>query len=352
MTLPLGPPLEPMLAKLSRTMPEGDYLYEPKWDGFRCIVFRDGDEIELQSRGKKSLVRYFPELIDPLRGRLPERCVVDGEIVVAIDGELDFDALSNRIHPAESRVKLLAERTPARFVAFDLLAFGDDVLLDLPFSERRARLEAAITDGRAPVHVTPVTRDRDVAEDWFERFEGAGFDGVIAKPAGEPYVPGKRTLLKVKHERTTDVVVGGYRIHKDGNGVGSLMLGLYDDRGRLHHVGVASSFSAARRAELLEELADHRLGDGGEHPWIGGWSESGTDGTPRGGNRWNADKDMSWEPLRIGLVAEVAYEQLQGDRFRHSARFKRWRPDRDPESCHYDQLEVPTPAELREVLEA
>lgn len=346
MTLPLVPPIEPMLAKLSRTLPTGDLVYEPKWDGFRCLVFRDGDDLHLQSRGKKSLERYFPELPAPLRDRLPPRVVLDGELVVPRGGRLDFDALSERIHPAASRVAQLAERHPARFVAFDLLALGDEDLTATPFTERRRRLEEVLDGVTPPVHLTPATTDPATAADWFERFEGAGLDGVIAKPAGDRYRPGARSLLKVKHLRTADVVVGGFRWHKDGQGVGSLLLGLHDDEGRLRHIGVASSFSAARRRELVEELAPHRLTDDADlaaHPWADG---EGTAGTPRAPSRWNTGKDTSWVPLRAELVAEVAYEQLQGDRLRHGARFQRWRPDRDAASCRYDQLEEPPAVEL------
>lgn len=346
MDLPVAPPLEPMLAKLSRTLPTGELIYEPKWDGFRCLVFRDGDELRLQSRGRKELDRYFPELLDPLRALLPPRIVLDGELVVPRGGRLDFDALSERIHPAASRVSQLAERTPARYVAFDLLALGDEDLTGVAFRERRARLEVALADVAPPVHLTPATTDPATAADWFERFEGAGLDGVIAKPAGDGYTPGKRTLLKVKHLRTADVVVGGFRWHKDGQGVGSLLLGLHDDEGRLRHIGVASSFSAARRAALVDELAAHRIERDDElatHPWADG---DGTAGTPRAPSRWNTGKDTSWVPVRAEVVAEVAYEQLQGDRLRHGARFQRWRPDRDAASCRFDQLEEPAPVEL------
>jgi ATP-dependent DNA ligase len=334
-----------MLAKLTRTLPTGELLYEPKWDGFRCLVFRDGDELLLQSRNRKPLDRYFPELQAPLRDLLPARVVLDGELVVPRDGSLDFDALSERIHPAASRVATLAARTPARYVAFDLLALGDDDLTDRPFAARREQLEVALAGARPPLHVSPVTRDPTVAGDWFRRFEGAGLDGVVAKPADGSYAPGKRTLWKIKHQRTADVVVGGFRWHNDGEGVGSLLLGLHDDAGRLRHIGVAASFPADRRRALTEELAPFRPTDGEvlEHPWLTG---DGVTATPRDPSRWNTGKDTSWEPLRIALVAEVAYEQLQGDRLRHGARFLRWRPDRDPGSCRYDQLEVPPPSEL------
>jgi ATP-dependent DNA ligase len=346
--LPVTPPVEPMLAKLTRELPRGDLLYEPKWDGFRCLVFRDGDELFLQSRNGKPLDRYFPELREPLLAELPARVVLDGELVVPRGGMLDFDALSERIHPADSRVTHLAATTPARYVAFDLLAVDDRSLIDEPLSDRRDELDARLGDVAAPVHRSPATRDPALAADWFTRFEGAGLDGVIAKPLGEPYAPGKRTLLKVKHQRTADVVVGGFRWHKDGAGVGSLLLGLYDDEGRLRHIGVASSFSAKRRTELVEELAPHRPAPDEplDHPWVEG---AGATASPRSPSRWNTGKDTSWEPLRLGLVAEVAYEQLTGDRLRHGARFLRWRPDRDPASCRYDQLDTPPPAELAQL---
>jgi ATP-dependent DNA ligase len=346
--LPIRPPLEPMLAKLTRTFPRGELLYEPKWDGFRCLVFRDGDELLLQSRNGKPLDRYFPELQEPLRAQLPPRCVLDGELVVPRGECLDFDALSERIHPADSRVQQLAAATPARYVAFDLLALDDEDLTGESLAVRRHRLTALLVDAAPPLHLTPATDDAALAADWFRRFEGAGLDGVIAKPLAGTYEPGKRTLLKVKHLRSADVVVGGFRWHKDGAGVGSLLLGLYDDEGHLRHIGVASSFSAARRSELVDELAPHRPADDEafDHPWIEG---VGATASPRAPSRWNSGKDTSWEPVRLGLVAEVAYEQLQGDRLRHGARFLRWRPDRDPASCRYDQLEEPAPAELREL---
>ena len=354
MTLPVRPPLEPMLAKLAREMPEAaGLLFEPKWDGFRCIVFRDGNDLDLQSRNSRPLLRYFPELRDPLLALLPARCVVDGELVVATERGLDFDALQLRQHPAESRVRRLAAEIPASFVAFDLIADGDDSLLDVPFGERRARLEALLAGARPPVHITPATSDRATALDWFERFEGAGFDGVVAKPLAGTYRPGERTMIKVKHERTADCVVPGYRMHKDRQGVGSLLLGLYDDAGVLHHVGVASSMSAALRAELVEVVrpfeADALVG----HPWRD-WGELAArdpgQRMPGGVSRWNADKDLSFVALRLGLVAEVAYEGMQQTRFRHNARFRRWRPDRDIASCTYAQLEVVPPVELLELL--
>jgi ATP-dependent DNA ligase len=352
MTLPVPPPVSPMLAKLSRDLPAGnEWSYEPKWDGFRCIVFRDGDDVELGSRNERPLTRYFPELAAPLRAALPDRAVVDGEIVIMTDHGLDFDLLSNRIHPAESRITKLAAETPAAFVAFDALAFDGDDLREDRFETRRTRLEAALTPN-ASVHLAPRTRDRDQAARWFDEFEGAGLDGLVVKDVNGSYRPGDRGWLKVKHLRTADCVVAGFRVHKDGKGVGSLLLGLYGDDGRLHHVGVASSFAAKMRAELaadLEPLRDHAL-DG--HPWAD-WAEMAdqSDGQrrPGAGNRWNATKDMSWEPVRIERVAEVAYEHMQGDRFRHTARFQRWRPDRTPASCTYEQLEQPVPATLRDV---
>ncbi len=350
MTLPVRPPVSPMLAKLTRDLPVGEYLYEPKWDGFRAVVFRDGDDVEIGSRNERPLTRYFPELPDVLRAALPARCVVDGEIVIATERGLDFDLLSLRIHPAASRVAMLAAETPASFVAFDLLAEGDDDLRAVPFSERRTRLVRAVGHDQAHVHITPATRDVEVAAAWFERFEGAGLDGVIAKPVDEPYREGERAMRKVKHQRTTDCVVAGYREHKDG-GVGSLLLGLYDDDGVLHHVGVASSFAAPLRRQLAEDVAPLAAGVGDDHPWSG-WAD-GDEGSgqrrPGAPSRWNAAKDLSWTPLRIERVAEVAYEHLQGDRFRHTARFARWRPDREPASCTYAQLETPVPVELREL---
>jgi ATP-dependent DNA ligase len=346
------PPVAPMLAKLARELPSGEgWCYEPKWDGFRCIVFRDGDDVELGSRNERSLTRYFPEILQPLREALPERAVVDGELVIATEHGLDFDLLSNRIHPAESRVRMLAEQTPSSFVAFDLLAEHGDDLRSTPFAARRARLERAIGSATTAVHVTPLTSDVDVARDWFSRFEGAGLDGVVAKRGDVPYLEGKRTMQKVKHQRTADCVVAGYRRHKDGAGVGSLLLGLFDGAGELQHVGVASSFATALRRQLAQELAPLEAGALDEHPWRE-WAEvqAGTaTRMPGAGNRWNAGKDMSWVPVRVERVAEVAYEHLQGDRFRHTARFRRWRPDRDPGSCTYEQLESPVPIELHEV---
>jgi ATP-dependent DNA ligase len=342
-----------MLAKLTRDFPEGDDLvYEPKWDGFRCIVFRDGDEIELGSRNEKPLTRYFPELVESLRANIPPRCVLDGEIVIPSEKGLDFDALQLRMHPAESRVRKLSAEIPASFVAFDLLALGDDDLTKESFATRRAALEKALKKASPPIHVTPATDDPDVARDWFERFEGAGLDGVIAKPRSLTYQPDKRVMLKIKHQRTVDCAVGGFRWHKDGGGIGSLMLGLFDDAGNMHHVGVATSFSVARRKELVAELEPYRTDALDGHPWAD-WAnaEAHNEGKrlPGAGNRWNANKDMSWTPLRLGLVAEVAYDGMQGDRFRHATQLVRWRSDREPRSCTYDQLDRPVPELLERV---
>jgi ATP-dependent DNA ligase len=351
MDLPVLPPVSPMLAKLTPGLPTGAaYVYEPKWDGFRAIVFRDGDEVEIGSRNTRPLTRYFPELVDPLRRQLPARCVLDGEVVIASATGLDFDALLQRIHPAASRIELLARETPASFVAFDLLALGDEDLRGRPFSERRARLEEALGDAGPPLHLTPATDDPGLAATWFDRFEGAGLDGVIAKATDLPYVEGKRLMLKVKHDRTADCVVAGFRWHKDGAGVGSLLLGLYDDEGTLHHVGVATSFSASRRRELVGDLADLREGALEGHPWRS-WAEAeaGDGRMPGAASRWNAGKDLGWEPLRVERVAEVSYDHLQGDRFRHATRLVRWRPDREPSSCTYTQLETPVPEALAEV---
>ncbi len=357
MRLPLTPPIEPMLAKAAAQLPQGEgWLYEPKWDGFRALVFRDGDEVYLQSRDKKPLVRYFPELSAPLRANTPERCVLDGEIVIAAAGALDFEALLLRIHPAASRVATLAEQSPASFVAWDLLALGDESLLDVPQSERRRRLEVVLARAQAPVHLTPLTRDREQAADWFARFEGAGLDGVIAKDAAAGYEPGARRMLKIKHRRTADCVVAGFRWHKNGRGthVGSLVLGLFDEADTLHHVGVTSSFTWERRSELAAELAPLREGAIDDHPWRewAAWSaEAAAAGQrmPGATSRWNRGKDLSWEPLRIERVAEVAYDHLQGDRFRHATTFRRWRPDKQPVDCRYDQLETSAPYELRDI---
>jgi len=355
MRLPVMPPVKPMLAKAVYELPrDPSLLYEPKWDGFRCIVFRDGDEVELGSRNDRPLTRYFPEMLPPLRSELPERCVVDGELVVVTGTGLDFDGLQLRLHPAASRVNKLAAEIPASFVAFDLLALGDRDLTDEPFSERRRLLESALTaDGaHERVYLTPVTDDPDQAEDWFRRFEGAGFDGVMAKPADAPYRQDKRDMLKVKHQRTADCVVAGFRRHKDGEGIGSLLLGLYDDEATLHHVGVASSFAAGLRSQLVDELEPLRDNALEGHPWrewaVAEAHEAGQR-MPGGLNRWNAAKDMSWEPVRIERVVEVRYEHLQAGRFRHNARFVRWRLDKTPVECSYDQLEAVAPAELASI---
>jgi ATP-dependent DNA ligase len=336
-----------MLAKLAREMPTGDdLLYEPKWDGFRCIVFRDGDEIELGSRNERPLTRYFPELLDPMRAQLPDQCVLDGEIVIAGPHGLDFNALLQRVHPAASRVRLLSEKTPASFVGFDILGIADRDLRGQPFSERRPILEESLSGLAPPLYLTPATRSTAVATDWFSRFEGAGLDGVIAKRDADAYREGERVMVKVKHERTADCVVAGFRWHKTDGLVGSLLLGLFDSEGRLHHLGVCSSFTAARRKELVAELEPYRSDDPSSHPW-GSWSEA-TEGTrmPGGQSRWTGGRDLSWELLRPELVCEVSYDHLQGDRFRHATSFRRWRPDRTPESCTYSQLDSVAPAEL------
>ncbi|MGX1775768.1 ATP-dependent DNA ligase [Nocardia brasiliensis] len=354
MDLPVMPPVRPMLAKTAPGVPrEPGLSYEPKWDGFRCIVFRDGAEVELGSRNDRPLTRYFPEVAELLQQALPDRCVVDGEIVVVTDQGLDFDTLQNRLHPAASRVNKLAVETPASFVAFDLLALGDRDLTEEPFAERRRLLETILDTKPARVHLTPITQDPDVAEDWFTRFEGAGFDGVMVKADALAYLQDKRVMLKVKHERTADCVVAGFRWHKDGEGVGSLLLGLFDDEGNLHHVGVASSFTAARRKELVDELAPLRENALENHPWRE-WADAAAqaraDGKMPGGvSRWTGGKDLSWEALRTELVAEVRYEHVQSGRLRHGGRLVRFRTDRTPESCTYAQLDEAPPAELSEI---
>ena len=358
MDLPLQPPVAPMLAKSVKGVPAADsvpggLLYEPKWDGFRCIVFRDGDEVELSSRGEKPLTRYFPEVVEAVKAELPARCVVDGEVVVVSGQGLDFVTLQNRIHPAKSRVDMLARETPASFVAFDLLALGDEDFMPRPLEERRAALESALAQARSPVYLTPATREASVAEEWFTVFEGAGLDGVVAKPRAEPDRPDQRAMFKIKHERTADCVVAGFRWHKSGPVVGSLLLGIYDDDGRLQHVGVAASFPMRRRAELVEELEPWRDVDLADHPW-GEWAAmAGAEGggrLPGAVSRWNATKDLSWVPLRPERVVEVAYDHMEGTRFRHTAQFRRWRDDRDPRSCTYDQLDTPVRFDLAEVL--
>jgi ATP-dependent DNA ligase len=344
----IKPPLEPMLAKLAEELPAGAYLYEPKWDGFRAIVFRGEKDVFIQSRDSRPLDRYFPDLHDALLERLPKNCVVDGEIVIATAKGLDFDALQLRLHPAGSRVAKLAKETPASFVAFDLLASGERSLLAAAQGERRASLEKLLGKARPPLYITPVTRDRDVALDWLTRFEGAGLDGVIAKPVDSPYLPGKRAMIKVKHARTAECVVAGFRWHKSGkDAVGSLLLGLYDDNGMLQHVGVTSAFTMATRKALVKELARLRKNAIDDHPWrewAGAAAESNR--MPGAQSRWSAGKDLSWEPLRVERVCEVKYDHMQGDRFRHAAWFLRWRPDKRPQDCRYDQLEVTQPYEL------
>ncbi|MGA5444613.1 ATP-dependent DNA ligase [Streptomyces griseoincarnatus] len=352
MDLPVMPPVKPMLAKSVAKIPPG-MQYEAKWDGFRAIVFRDGDEVELGSRTGKPLTRYFPELAEALRERLPDRCVVDGEIVIAREGHLDFDALTERIHPADSRVRTLAERTPASFVAFDLLALADESLLDVPLTDRRKLLVRALRDVTPPVHVAPATTDVQVARGWFEQYEGAGLDGVVAKPLDLRYRQDERAMFKIKHERTADVVVAGYRLHKSGPVVGSLLLGLYDAQGALQHVGVSAAFPMKRRAELVEELEPLRMEDVSDHPWAA-WADEAAHASarlPGAPSRWTGKKDLSWVPLRPERVAEVAYDHMEnGQRFRHTARFRRWRPDRTPESCTYTQLEEPVRYDLAEIL--
>jgi ATP-dependent DNA ligase len=344
-----------MLAKAATTLPAGDgWLYEPKWDGFRCIVFRDGDQIELASRNERPFTRYFPELIEPLLAGLPERCIVDGEIVIPSgdDRGLDFDALLQRIHPAQSRVQRLAAETPAVFVAFDMLAIGDDSLLERPLEERQRHLRKSLVENDG-CRLTPATTDPGVAADWFVRFEGGGLDGVVAKRLDGTYTPGVRSLVKVKHARTTECVIAGYRIHKDGKGVGSLLLGLFDDEGRLHHVGVAASFTVKRRSELLEELAPLLEGALVNHPWQE-WADAMAHAEgrlPGAQSRWNAGKDLSWVPIRAERVAEVTFGQLQSGRFRHGVSFIRWRPDRTTESCRYDQLDVAAPVPFSSLFE-
>lgn len=349
------PPVKPMLAKAVHEVPRAPgLLYEPKWDGFRCVVFRDGDEVELGSRNDRPLTRYFPELVDLLKEALPPRCVVDGEVVIVTEHGLDFDSLQLRLHPAASRVRKLAEETPASFVVFDLLSLADRDLLTEPFAQRRRLLEENVSREFARVHLTPMTEDPDVAQDWFNRFEGAGFDGVMAKPADQPYEQDRRVMWKVKHERTADCVVAGFRWHKDGKGVGSLLLGLFDDAGTLHHVGVASSFAVARRKELVDELAPLRENALQAHPWRR-WAEAQTEAggrMPGAQSRWSVGKDLAWEPVRPELVAEVRYEHVQSGRFRHGTRLVRFRPDRQPDSCTYGQLEEIAPAELSTLFRA
>ena len=355
MKLPVMPPIAPMLAKAVTSIPPGA-SYEPKWDGFRSLVFRDHDEVELGSRNERPMTRYFPELVEAIRAELPERCVVDGEIVIATEQGLDFDALQQRIHPAASRVRMLAEKTPASFIAFDLLALGDDDYTQRPFAERRAALVEALDGAGRSVHLTPATTDHELAQRWFTEFEGAGLDGVIAKPLDLVYQPDKRVMFKIKHERTADCVLAGFRWHKTSTAeqplLGSMLLGLYDD-GHLQHVGVIGAFPAARRAALIKELEPLLLRDGDDHPWHE-WANAGAHAggrrLPGAVSRWNATKDLSFVPLRPERVVEVKYEHMEGNRFRHLAHFVRWRPDRDPRSCTYEQLEQPLTFKLRDIV--
>jgi ATP-dependent DNA ligase len=368
MDLPVMPPVRPMLAKSVKGIPDpatftvdgvGGLSFEPKWDGFRCLVFKDGDEVELASRNTKPLTRYFPEVVAAMREQLPARCVLDGEIFVALRGDdgvdrLEFETLQERIHPAKSRIDMLAEKTPAGFVGFDLLALGDTSYVDRPFSERRAALEQALAGLDGPCYLTRTTTDPARAEDWFHQFEGAGLDGVVAKPLTAPYAENARTMLKIKHERTADVVVAGYREHKTSTPerplLGSLLLGLFQD-GELQHVGVSASFTEARRAELIEQLQPLVVPIE-DHPW-GRWAEfltANPDRVPGTQSRWSQGKDLSFTPLRPDLVIEVAYDHMEGRRFRHTAQFRRWRTDRDPESCGYDQLDEPVSYDLTDVL--
>ncbi|HEY1338360.1 MAG TPA: ATP-dependent DNA ligase [Bryobacteraceae bacterium] len=354
MNLPVHPPVLPMLAKRVDNLPEaGAWIFEPKWDGFRALIFRDGDEIEIQSRDEKPLNRYFPEVVEALRAQLPARCALDGEIVIAKDSGLDFEALQLRLHPAASRVKLLSKQIPASVVFFDALCVDDRDLRGEPFEKRRVELEKLLASAKPPVHITPATRDASVAADWFRRFEGAGLDGVMAKPVSGPYEPNKRVMLKVKHERDCDCVVAGFRWYKKGErtAIGSLLLGLYDDAGALQHVGVCASFSDEKRRELVEFLAPYRKDALVDHPWKAWADHAMAEGEaghriPGGQSRWSQGKDLSWEPVRAELVAEVAYEHMQGARFRHMAHFRRWRTDKKPSDCTYAQLEVVAPHEL------
>ncbi|MGI8879551.1 MAG: ATP-dependent DNA ligase [Jatrophihabitans sp.] len=350
MKLPVMPPVAPMLAKSVPHIPPGA-SYEPKWDGFRSIIFRDGDDVEFGSRNEKPMTRYFPELVEAVKAELPERCVIDGEIVIATEVGLDFEALQQRIHPAVSRVTMLSEKTPASFIAFDLLALGDEDYTVRPFAERRAALEEALAEVGAPIHLTPTTTDIDEAQRWFVEFEGAGLDGVVAKPLEITYQPDKRVMFKIKHARTADCVVAGYRVHKSGpEAIGSLMLGLHNEAGTLVSVGVIGAFPMARRKELFAELQP-LVTDFEDHPWNWAAHEAG-ERTPRKGegSRWNAGKDLSFVPLRPERVVEVRYEHMEGERFRHTAQFNRWRTDRAPESCNYEQLEQPLTFSLGDIV--
>jgi len=349
--LSVKPPIEPMLAKLGDEVPTGHYLYEPKWDGFRALVFRSRNDVYIQSRDARPLDRYFPDLHAALLDRIPEGCVVDGEIVIASAHGLDFDALQLRLHPAASRVAKLAQQTPSSFIAFDVLAVGKVNLMTTPQEARRAALEELLGSVKRPVHLTPVTRDRAVALDWLQRFEGAGLDGIVAKLESGTYLPGTRAMIKIKHARTAECVVAGFRWHKSGkDAVGSLLLGLYDEDGMLQHVGVTSSFTMTTRRSLVKELAPLRKNAMAEHPWRE-WAAAAAESSrmPGAQSRWSAGKDLSWEPLRVERVCEVKYDHMQGDRFRHAAQFLRWRPDKRPKDCRYDQLEVTQPYELERI---
>lgn len=356
MDLPVVPPVSPMLARSAKKIPEG-MLYEGKWDGFRAIIFRDRGEVEIGSRNERPLTRYFPEIVAGALQNLPKQCVVDGEIVVVLDDHLEFDRLQERIHPAESRVRMLSEKTPASYVAFDILALGSENVMERSFADRRTVLESALADASAPFHVTQITTDTGLANQWLDQFEGAGLDGVIAKDPAGLYRPGERTgMVKIKHERTVDCVVAGFRWHKSGGVVGSLLLGLFNDEGQLQHVGVSASFPMKRRAELVKELEPYRMSSISGHPWESWVSQENaepSDSTrmPGAQSRWSSGKDMSWEPLRPDLVVEVAYDHMQGSRFRHTAQFRRWRTDRDPSSCTYEQLEEPVKYDISDVLQ-
>ncbi|HET6759548.1 MAG TPA: ATP-dependent DNA ligase [Propionibacteriaceae bacterium] len=353
MQLPVMPPVAPMLSKAVPSIPKGPFSYEPKWDGFRSIVFRDRDEVEIGSRNERPMTRYFPDIVAAVKANLPDKCVIDGEIIVVVGDRLEFEVLQQRIHPAASRVRLLSQETPASFIAFDLLALDGTDYTQRPFQDRRAALEEVLADAQAPIHVTPATRDHDLATEWFSQFEGAGLDGVVAKPLAGTYQPDKRTMFKIKHERTADCVVAGYRVHKSGpDSIGSLLLGLYKDSGELASIGVIGAFPAARRKELFSELQP-LVTTFDDHPWAWAKQEEGTR-TPRSSefSRWNAKKDLSFIPLRPELVVEVRYEHMEGDRFRHTAQFLRWRPDREPRSCTYEQLEEPVKYDLADILSA
>jgi ATP-dependent DNA ligase len=351
MQLPVNPPVLPMLAKRVSQLPtEGEWIFEPKWDGFRTLIFRDGEEVLIQSRDEKPLNRYFPELVGPLLKQLPKKCVLDGELVIAQHGALDFDSLQLRLHPAASRVKLLSEQIPSSIVFFDLLAEGKRDLREQPFNERRRRLEALLSSVKPPLHLTPATRDFSIASDWFRRFEGAGLDGVVAKPVAGTYESNKRVMLKVKHERDCDCVVAGFRWHKKGerDRIGSLLLGLYNDAGTLQHVGVCASFTDQKRLELVEFLKPYRKNALASHPWKE-WAGDEINRVPGAQSRWSQGKDLSWEPLRPELVVEVAYDHMQGNRFRHTAQFRRWRFDKKPSDCTYEQLEVVPAHEIESI---